>query len=161
MTDDEQKQERDREPTPIQLTVRIPWRIHRKFKVLAALERRSMTDLILDWISDYVRRSDVERPVDWKEEPGQSVEDLHSRGEKIEMLIELRKEGRSLEEIARELNERGVLNFRGRPKWQKGQVYRFFESFKPQRNPEEASEEPKKKYAQAMMFPRTDTEEDE
>lgn len=123
MTDDEHK----RDPTDdqeAQLTIRLPRLLHRQFKIISAMENRSMADLVVGWIRDHVRAFNPERLALQEPPREERIEDPHSRADKIRMILEFRSAGMSFGIIAEELNERGVLNLKSKPGWSKGAVYR-------------------------------------
>ena len=107
-----------------QLTVRLPATLHRQFKTLAAMEGQSMADLVVGWIREHVQRS---KPEDFIFEPPRvkQIDDPHSRREKVELIMDLRRDGLSFGAIANEMNERGILNLKSKPEWSKGAVYRL------------------------------------
>ncbi len=55
MTDTEHNEEPQPEDREAQLTIRMPQQLHRQFKVLAAVEGRSMGDIVIGMIREHIR----------------------------------------------------------------------------------------------------------
>jgi predicted DNA-binding protein len=115
-----------------QLTLRIPEEIHSKLKIIAAIKKKPMRDLVVEMIEEYDQRYKNDNQYakffdhaainKVEMEPSQKIDKEHQA---YEYIYNLRNTGCSYRQIADALNNDNIPTLSGRGKWHAQTVYNF------------------------------------
>ena len=119
----------------VSFTVKVPVSVHKKLKIMSVLAECSMTDLLIDWVTNTEnatidklvkpskavkaeRPKPIVRPKAVKDDIQKAVSpDDINREETITRIMKMHDEGLKPYSIAKTLNEEGIPTLRGGKEW--------------------------------------------